>query len=254
MRIQQLSRRRNAIPRPADSLVGSAARGDQGAVAVLVAICAVLLLLLAAFAVDVGNAYANNRQLSVAADAAALAAAAKVGESLAPGTQCTAAFAAAAQAGIAKTVADQVNAQNNKANGASGSEPVDSVTVTCTDPTTGQPLNYIEVTVKNSRSVKTSLATIIGITELLPNDGATARYVRQTTGGGLRPWAVCAGDVQAAQDNPNTTFQTWLDNKAFGVGCLQDSSGNWGAVDFDGGNNNAQATSPLDPRGLPRYS
>ena len=48
---------------------------DTGAIAVVVAILSTLLLLMAAFAVDLGNAYAVKRQLSVAADAAALDAA-----------------------------------------------------------------------------------------------------------------------------------------------------------------------------------
>jgi uncharacterized membrane protein len=41
------------------------------------------LLVMAAFATDIANAYANARQLSVAADAASLSAAAKVGETYA---------------------------------------------------------------------------------------------------------------------------------------------------------------------------
>jgi len=42
---------------------------QDGAVAVLIALLAVVLFVMAAFAVDLGNAYAISRQLSVSADA-----------------------------------------------------------------------------------------------------------------------------------------------------------------------------------------
>jgi hypothetical protein len=103
---------------------------ERGAVALIVAVLSVLLMVLAAFAVDAANAYAQNRQLSVAADAAALAAAAKVGEQLPAGTACTASFAAS-QVPLATQVANDYNTANNRANGSGDSEPVDSVTVTC---------------------------------------------------------------------------------------------------------------------------
>ena len=103
---------------------------ERGAVAIMTALLLVVLLVAAAFAVDAGNAYAQNRQLSVAADAAALAAAAKVGEQLPPGDACTSAFAAS-QSGLATQVANDLNTANNRANGPGDSEPVDSVTVTC---------------------------------------------------------------------------------------------------------------------------
>jgi hypothetical protein len=207
-------------------------RRDEGAVAVIVAICTLLFVVLAAFAVDIGNAYAQSRQLSVAADAAALAAAAKVGEALPLGVDCAAALAATPSAQtIAQQVANDVNAASNKANGAGATEPVDLVSVGCADAKT------IEVTVKNSRSVQTGLAGVIGIDRLLPNADATARYARYSTAGGLRPWAICDDTVERAQNDESRTFGTGIDRQ---IGpCGSTANGNWGGVDFDGGNNAA---------------
>lgn len=216
---------------------GRGSRQDEGAVAVLVAICTLLFMVLAAFALDIGNAYAQGRQLSVAADAAALAAAAKVGESVAPGLTCEQGLASINEQAIAKTTADEFNTQNNKSNSTGVAEPVDSATVTCVDTTGDGVSDSIEVTVNNSRAVKTALAGVIGIDEITPNATAVARYVRTSSSGGLRPWAVCDKTVKAAQDSPDTTFWTGIDKIA--GPCDTSASGNWGSVDFDGGGNSA---------------
>ncbi len=204
-------------------------RDDRGAVAVMVALLSTLLLVLAAFAVDIGNAYAVARQQSVAADAAVLAAVAKVGEAIPRGQACTQALLNSISANtLAKTTADAYNTANNK----SGvSEPVVSATVTC--PTA----DAVEVRVDNSRAVPTSLAGIIGITEINPGSYAVARYQRTLSAGGLRPWAICDSTVLAAASALNTTFATGIDTQA--GPCNSTASGNWGGVDFNGGSNPA---------------
>lgn len=207
---------------------------ERGAVAIMAALLLVVLLVAAAFAVDAGNAYAQNRQLSVAADAAALAAAAKVGEQLPPGNPCTSAFTAS-QTGLATQVANDLNAANNRANGPGDSEPVDSITVTCVAEDGNE---YIEVTVENSRTVPTTMAQLIGIDSLQPGAQATARFARVQAVGGLRPWAVCDETAKAAELAPNQTFVTGLDNKV-GVCSKGPTAGNWGSIDFDGGANAA---------------
>ncbi len=220
------------------------ARRDEGAVAVFVAILMPVLMIMAAFALDIGNAYANGRQLSVSVDAATLAAAGKVGSAIPYGQACTSTVLTSIGAtGIATAEANAVNTANNKAG---TSEPVDSVTVRCASA------NSVEVSVSNSRVVKTALAGIIGIDEIRPNSSAVARYQRYPTAGGLRPWAVCETTVVAAQGAPNITFATWLDNKQFGGKCLADATGNWGGVDFDGGNNAAGDLAYWTQYGYPR--
>lgn len=223
---------------------------ERGAVAIMAALLLVVLLVAAAFAVDAGNAYAQNRQLSVAADAAALAAAAKVGEQLPPGSACTSTFASG-QTGLATQVANDLNAANNRANSPGDNEPVDSVTVTCVDEgTVDDPQQYIEVTVENSRTVPTTLAQLVGIDSLQPGARATARFARVQSVGGLRPWVVCDDTAKAAELSPNQTFVTGLDNKV-GVCSKGPTAGNWGGVDFDGGANSAKDLARWTQNGYP---
>jgi hypothetical protein len=228
------------LTRGARTVTGSR---DEGAVAVLAALLMTLILVLAAFAVDIANAYANARQLSVAADAAALSAAAEVGKAYPAGQPCSAATLASIDAtGIARAEADRVNTKNSKRG---TPEPVGSVTVTC-----AASFNAIDVRITNDRAVKTALAGIIGIDELTPNSYAVARFQRMPTGGGLRPWAICDDVVRAAEANRNRTYWTGLDNQGLGV-CNTQASGNWGGVDFDGGNNAAGDLADWTMNGYP---
>jgi hypothetical protein len=223
-------------------------------VAVLVATLSVVLLVMAAFAVDAANAYAQSRQLSVAADAAALAAAAKVGDQLPPGSPCTAAFAAS-NLPLATQVANDYNTANNRYKGPDDSEPVDSVTVTCVDTDEDSLPDAIDVSVSNSRQVPTATAQVIGIDSLQPNATATARWSRVPSVGGLRPWAVCDETSIAAQEafkdgDTTSTFVTGLDNKV-GICSKGPTAGNWGSMDFDGGANPANVLAQWTSEGYP---
>ena len=214
---------------------------DDGIVAVLVALLASVLFVLAAFAVDIGNAYAVARQQSVAADAAVLAAAAKVGEALPLGQPCTQALLDQIGANaIAKATADQYNTANSR----SGvNEPVVSAVASCPTP------DALEVRVDNSHAVKTSLAGVIGISQITPTSYAVARYQRTLSAGGLRPWAICDATVLQAEANPGTTYATGIDTQA--GPCNSVASGNWGGVDFNGGSNNAGDLASWTMNGYP---
>lgn len=220
-------------------------RDDEGAVAVLVAILFTVFLILAAFAVDIGAAYAQVRQQSVAADAAALAAAAKVGDAVpTSATSCTDAMLTSINAqSLAQTTADLYNDKNSRP-GTSGSEASTTTTVSCAD--NGKA---IEVRVENAHPVPTTLAGVIGISSINSNSYAVARYVHTKTTGGLRPWAVCDTTSQQAIDHPDQTFATGLDVKV-GV-CTTQANGNWGSVDFDGGNNSAATLADWTANGYP---
>lgn len=220
---------------------------DEGAVAILAAVLMVLFLIMAAFALDVGNAYAQSRQLSVAADAAAVAAAAKVGEAMPTNTACTQAALnglknSSGQVVGAQAIALQVATDMNNTNARGGSSPAPTVTVSCVPySSTDTVANAIEVTVSNHRDVKTFIAGVIGIDTFSPNATATARYLRTSSIGGLRPWAACADTVLAAKNNPGTTYWTGIDSMptAGGGPCNGYTAGNWGAIDFNGGSNGA---------------
>jgi hypothetical protein len=229
MRVQLLSRLRRRD-------------GEDGAVAVIVALLATTLLVLAAFAVDIGNAYAQGRQVSVAMDAAALSAAAKVGDLMPRDQACSAGLLASIDAQtVAQAEADRINQENRK-NGLP--EAVDSVTVACADSN-----RAVEVQVGNSRGVPTALGGLIGIEAIEAGNRAAARYVRKRVAGGLRPWAVCDNTALTAQQNPGTTYVAGLDNK-LGV-CTSQAAGNWGSVDFDGGSNSAGVLADWTQNGYP---
>jgi Flp pilus assembly protein TadG len=221
-------------------------RNEEGAIAVLVGLLAIILVAMAAIAVDLGNAYATNRQLSVAADSAALTAATAVGNALPSGSTCNPSVLSTIGA---QTIARNAATAANLANDRSGQSQVESVTVTCDS-------RVIDVTVRNARTLNTFLAGVIGVTTTKPSQEATGRYQRVRTGAGLRPWAVCETTaVEALKPaNLNTTFATWLDNKQFGGRCLSDASGNWGGVDFNGGNNNAGDLAAWTKDGYPGYA
>jgi len=193
-------------------------RADQelGAVAVLIALLAVVLFVMAAFAVDLGNAYAISRQLSVSADASALSAAQKVNQLLGVGTPCD---PAVLNVPSVTTVATTTNAQNDR----SGRSTVTSVQVTCTS-------HGVEVTVANSRTVPTVFAGVIGISTMSPSATATAVVqVPSAVLGGLRPIAACVNDVTGAF-RTSSNFLVYISKTAGACGSTVPSQ--WGYVNF----------------------
>jgi Flp pilus assembly protein TadG len=190
--------------------------GDEGAVAVLVALLAVLLFVMAAFAVDVGNAFAIKRQLSVSADASALSAAQSVNTLLPVGKGCYAPDLTAA----ATTAATATNTQNDRA----GRSVVSSVAVNCTT-------HGVEVTVTNSRTVPTVFGGVIGVGSLTPTTTATALVSVPTVATGLRPIAACAATVvDATTSNPMKQFVVYISKDS--AVCGTSGTGQWGFTNF----------------------
>ena len=207
---------------------------DDGAIAVIVAILSVVLVLMAAFAVDLANAYAVKRQLSVAADAAALDAARAVavaqsgGQPILGGGRGCAGWTATQRA-AAQTAAEDVASATNTANDLSGNSDVDAVVITCVGD------SRVEVRVDNSRELPVFFGGVANISSIEPKRSATAAVIPRLSVGGLRPYGACNTVVQEAQAAPGETFVMDLDNK-IGI-CNTTKPGNWGVVDFDGGSN-----------------
>ncbi len=207
---------------------------DDGAVAVIVALLSVLLVLMAAFAVDLGNAYAVKRQLSVAADSAALDAARAVavaksgGLPILGGGQGCAGWTASQRA-AAQAAAEGAANSTNAANDLSGNSNVDSVVITCIGD------SRVEVRVDNSRDLPVFFGGVANISSIAPKRSATAAVVPLLSVSGLRPYAACNSVVDQAKATPGETFVMDLDNK-IGL-CNSTAAGNWGIVDFDGGSN-----------------
>lgn len=219
-------------------------RDDEGAIAIIVALLAVVLIGMAAFAVDLGNAYAVKRKLSVTADAAAIAGVSAASKALRAGTaSCDtasglitpAARQTAAQA-AAQTAAAAVMSQGDL----SGNSTLTPVVLSCT-------ADDIRVTVSNAQSVPTFFAGIFGVADTNPVGGATARAFVPGSASGLKPIASCTDTVNSRYDpnGPSKPFLVFMDNS--GNPCGISASGNWGILNFDDqGQYNAAPTGPFD--------
>jgi Flp pilus assembly protein TadG len=208
-----------------------AAVGDErGAVLVWVALMMVALLGFGALAVDIGYAYAVKRQLSVTADASALAgaqAAANEYSRLHPnGGGCTSDVVSEVAA-LAQTAATQTTADN----GPQGSTGAPTTTVSCSG-------SNINVKVRTSSNLATFFGKVLGVDTMSPAAEATAQVSGSPAYGGLRPFAICIDDFPDDFSSTTVTHQT-----VFGqaphvmVTCNGNPPGNWGVVDFDGGSN-----------------
>jgi Flp pilus assembly protein TadG len=211
----------------------NAARSDDGAVAVFVAILALLLIGLSAFAVDLGSAYAVKRQLSVAADAAALDAGAAVNAALPAGAGCTPSVLTQIGAqSKAEAAANTTNAGNDN----SGKSVIDSVTVRCQG-------GVVEVDVVNSRTIPSIFGGIFGVDRQVPRRAATSQVFVPSVGVGLRPFAACQDDLSGSNGvitrlNANVGavpaygdyFVVWISRTQ--KVCNSNASGQWGFTNF----------------------
>jgi Flp pilus assembly protein TadG len=217
-RSQRLRQRLAAVCRP---------NSDSGAVAVLVAILALVIFGMAAFAVDLGHAYSVKRQLSVTADASALAGARAAGQQFSVDRLAGLGCDTASLSPVATAAAIELH----NANGPKDSDGDPSVTVSC------EPDGTILVAVNNSSTLNTFFAGVFGFETLNPATAAVARVSGSPGYAGLRPYAVCETEIDGL-----TTGDTY--QSLYGSGQAQEDqpcqftpSGNWGLVDFDDGSN-----------------
>lgn len=204
--------------------------GERGATAVMVALCMVVLIGGAAFAVDLGNAWQRQRRIHTATDAASLAAAQDyaVGEN-----------------GCASTAGSYVTKNDSLAE-----------LTNCSHVSTGTSSGY--VTVDAGSNVDFAFAGVFGIDDTDVGSSTTAAYGTPKGVTGLRPMALC---LYANQDLTN-----WLNiphprpasgtirilyEKSQPDACGSDPPGNWGMMDFDGGANSNDDTKAWVHDGYP---
>lgn len=190
---------------------------EQGAVAVLAGITIFVLLISAAFAVDLGNAYATQRQLSVAADASALAAAQALNQAIPVGT------ASCDPDALQATAQSAAETQNRSAN---TSSTLDTVAVDCSEWPTD-----VKVTVENRSSLPTFFGQLAGVSELNPGSSATAQLFVPNTGIGLRPIAACITDVQNSNIGTSDSPFVVIIQKSDGI-CQTAETGEWAWINF----------------------
>jgi Flp pilus assembly protein TadG len=212
------------------AMLGSGPDSERGAVAVLVAILATLLVGMSAFAVDLGIAYASKRELSVASDAAALAAAREAAieyqRSFPGGRACDTAVIDAISPAAEAAAADVYRAQLP---GGSDGDP--SVELRC-DGADG-----FLVEASSSATHDVVFAAVFGEESMNPTGSATAKVSGSQSYYGLRPYAVCVDQFESGRIYPDATQQSLYSFQKGLVGCGGLPPGNWGLVDFDGGSN-----------------
>ncbi len=188
-------------------------RDERGAVAVIVALCAVVIFGFAAYAVDLGHLWQERRQAVTATDAAALASA---GDYAVGGNGCS------SSAGV-YTAANQADAS-----------------VIACDPTIRATSGY--VTVSTKVNVPYFFGQIFGASSNDITTRTTAQWGIPKSVAGLRPFGLC---IEA-----NQQLKDWLANPVGSSGtvritygksqpnaCGTNVPGNWGVQDFDGGAN-----------------
>lgn len=210
---------------------------DSGITAVMVALLAATLAGMAAFAVDIGYAYSVKRQLSVTADASALAgaqaAAIEFSKQRAGGGTCDATELQVP----AKTAAIATHNEN----GPAGSDGDPTVTVTCSS---SGDLPVINVEVNNRSTLPTFFGQLWGVENYRPPGRAVAQISGSQAYYGLRPYAVCVLEIADEDDadfDPNRTYQSVYDNGDDDSPCNFSPAGNWGLVNF----NDSQSTASV---------
>jgi hypothetical protein len=203
---------------------------DEGAIAIITAILAVLLVGLAAFATDFGQAYVAKRNLQKAADAAALSAAGKIIQLASPTDSCTdittkwtnntSGFQTAVTA-----AADSIATENSDLSNRTG------MTVQCSSDNL-----RVEVSYANQGSVSSILGGIFGVSGISAARDARADVFAATSGLGLRPYAICSTDATLLVA-ASLTPQKWLAVKYPNDLC-GNYGGNWYTLNCPEDNNN----------------
>ena len=164
-------------------------RGEDGAVAVTVAILTVVLLIMAGFALDFGMAFAQRRALSTGADSGALAIVEQKYQQLttgAPGLTCADLLTDPAAADA--LALEQVNA--NKPFGQTLTDAQVTTTLECVGAGT------LKVTVRVDKAVDTTLGRLAGVESIAINRTAAAAVGVQDVRTGYFPLGICTDVAQ----------------------------------------------------------
>lgn len=210
------------VPRPGSD--------DRGATLALVALSMIVLMGMAALVIDLGHGWQTRRSMIPATDAAALAAAQDFIDD---------------NDGCASTAETYLT--NNEANA---------------NLDTCHSYNYSadhgRVTVEASHNVETWFAGAIGLGDFTVESVSTAVWAPPLGVTGLRPIGLCIDgnqDLHDLIDHPPTTETVikipYEKDQPDACGAEEDIPGNWGFIDFDGGNNSTDDTKDWVENGFP---
>lgn len=193
----------------------SRGRSEDGVVAILVVVVAVVLLTVSAFVADLGVAYTSKRQLQTAADAGALAAAKRFAEE--PGTcaQLKANFTDEAEGAAEDVASANRDAQVNE-----------GFAVDCL--TSGPYDGALQVTYRASGVTPTFFGGIVGDEISTEREASAVVYVPGSDYK-LRPYGLCSMDVPAVTAMPTGVLEVKMPGQAHaGSGCPSaQAGGNW---------------------------
>ena len=170
---------------------------DQGAVAIIVAVMALVLIALAAFTLDFGMAYSQRRALSTGVDSAALAIVRENYDKVIKDPDLTCSELKNTEEAAAQTRAlTQVNA--NKPFGMTvPASALQTPVLACV----GAGGGILQATVTASKQVDTILGGLMGVSTLNINTTAVAALGVVNEVGGYLPIAVCTNEAQAIVAN-----------------------------------------------------
>ncbi len=216
------------------------ATDERGAVAVMLTLLLVVIVGMAAFAVDLGAAYANKRQLSIGADAAALAATQSYADQ--PLQSCAdllSSTPASQTLDLANTYADANTPGKVQ---------------TTWDPRCNNDGTQLLVTYGNSKTINSIFGGILGVGSLSAQREATAVTQVFTSGPGLRPYAICLSDISPYLGELSSPPATPILHISFypNPNCTTDNRGNWYTIDCPGVSNNGTGT--IDQPGSLAYN
>lgn len=191
-------------------------RAEDGVVAVLVAMLAVVLLILSAFVVDLGVAFTSKRQLQTAADAGALAAAKRFAEE--PGT-C--AYLKANFTDDAEAAAEGIATVNRP------SQVKEEFSVDCL--TSGPYDGALQVTYRASGTTPTFFSGGLVGDDISTEREASAVVYVPGSDLKLRPYGLCSLDVPPVSSMPTGVVEVKMPGQAHsGSGCPSaQGGGNW---------------------------
>jgi Flp pilus assembly protein TadG len=188
----------------------------------MVALIAVTLFGMAAFAVDAGSAYNAKRQLSTSADAASLAGAAALEDY---SGNCTTVSNNAAAQTAAQNAGDSYRTRNRSSSTRVG------FGLACSSDS-----KAVEVMYQNTDTVNTVFGKVFGVSSLNATRDATATIEVPPDAPGLRPYMICTDDLNKLNTGGIQTFP-------FPNALCGNQSGNWYTIDcpaFGGSNSTAQ--------------
>jgi len=222
--------------------------GERGAVAILTAVMSVMLVAVAAFAVDFGMAYSQRQALYTGVDAAATSVVQAFKKSIIT-TPRTCSALKTFDDGLASgnTAKSSTIALTSLNTNSPYGQSISASDITVSTQCVGSGSGVMQVNVAVKRTISTNLGRIIGVNSLDVNRNATADLGVANQVTGLRPVGVCTyqaqqivTDAEADKAAGNAyraeiigLTKIWSGNKTCdGAG----GSGNWGWLDLGQGN------------------